>query len=112
MESFGLFNFLKSAFTPAPSHTEENASGDAARKASSAFDPANIFGSMFSVPNGRGETDDAEPKPAPSKGEASSETSFSAPSPESATPESNPFLALMERHDKMAKSIDRKAPKR
>lgn len=76
MESFGLFNFLKSVFSSPPAESAD-------------------------------ETQQKEtPPPAtPTPPPLSTDT-------ETAAPENNPFLALMERHDRMSKNIGRNAPKK
>ena len=85
MESFGLFNFLKNAFFPsAPS--DENTSQN--EKAGS---PA--------------ENNDSAA--APSNSPISLFGNLFSPSQGK-----NPFLALMERHEKAVRDIDRKKPRR
>jgi len=119
MESFGLFNFLKSAFSP-PSDAPAS-EGSAPR--SSAADAFSLLQGLFS--RDRNNSTEAEPASAAS---ASSEPVNEEPpvalknpprmpSPAEVTQKTaqetgNPFLELMARHDRISKNIERKAPKK
>ncbi len=111
MESFGLFNFLKSAFSPPPSSDEDKDS----KGASSFFDPAALFKNLFSSSGpaaaekeGEKETVSRTAPPPPTPRETKAEPLR----PEPAVGGNNPFLTLMERHERLARDIDRKSPRR
>ena len=102
MESFGLFNFLKSAFFPSPS--AESGTGN------SPVDAASFLKNIFPSPQ-------AEKKSEPNAENDVAQPSTPASSadtvpPPQANAENNPFLALMERHERLAKNIERKTPRR
>ena len=110
MESFGLFNFLKNAFFPsAPSdeNTSQNEkAGSPAENKDSAAAPSNspisLFGNLFSPSQGKSESPSA----------ASPRQSAHVDEPTKNIEENNPFLALMERHEKAVRDIDRKKSRR
>lgn len=101
MESFGLFNFLKSAFFPSPSAESETES--------SPVDAASFLKNIFPAPQ-------TEKKSDPNAENGVTQPSTPAFSdnflPPQANAENNPFLALMERHERLAKNIERKTPRR
>lgn len=110
MESFGLFNFLKNAFFPSAT-SDENTSqnekdGSPAENNDSAAAPSNspgsLFGNLFSPFQGKKE----------SPSDSSQRQNAHADEPTKNIEENNPFLALMERHEKAVRDIDRKAPRR
>ncbi|MBS1399314.1 MAG: hypothetical protein HPZ86_00805 [Clostridia bacterium] len=104
MESFGLFNFLKSAFFP--SSSAESGEG------TSPLDAAAFLKNIFPSPQAEKKSEpsrDSGVAPPQKETPAPASAAFSAPQ---ANSENNPFLALMERHERLAKNIDRKAPRR
>ena len=86
MESFGLFNFLKSAFFPSAAFPDLSA--------------------LFGKPD-RAAANANKPELAP---EAPPRQTM--PVPPSDDVENNRFVALMERHERLSKSIGKKAPRR
>lgn len=94
MESFGLFNFLKSVLSPPAAAPR----GEGAEKEPESA--ASLLQNLLSPPSTDERTGETAPADTP------------PPTAADAAEESNPFLTLMERHDRMSKSIARKAPKK
>lgn len=106
MESFGLFNFLKSAFFPSAATDRGNSANSSPESGSAPAAPASPTSRRFSESR-PGRTNANKPELAP---EAPPRQTM--PVPPSDDVENNRFVALMERHERLSKSIGKKAPRR
>lgn len=110
MESFGLFNFLKNAFFPSAPSDENTSQNEKAGSpmenndsgAAPLSSPISLLGNLFSPSQGKSESPSAD----------SPRQSAHVAEPTNNAEENNPFLALMERHEKAVRDIDRKKPRR
>ena len=102
MESFGLFNFLKSAFFPSAAADGGNSANSSPESGSAPADLSALFGKPDRA---AANANKSEPAPeAPPR--------QTTPVPPSDDVENNRFVALMERHERLSKSIGKKAPRR
>ena len=107
MESFGLFNFLKIAFFPSAATDRGNSANSSPESGSAPAAPAfPDLSALFGKPD-RAAANANKPELAP---EAPPRQTM--PVPPSDDVENNRFVALMERHERLSKSIGKKAPRR